>query len=99
MKREFFNAGFLRCFSLVMNGTMTAGTGTQNGISLILYVGSQDVGTDGGEYNTFSATTASTGVKVVIHPQGSVPDLTAAGLDVMPGHSTTVAMRSEHVMR
>ena len=53
----------------------------------------------GAEYNAYEPLTAGEGARLVIHAPGTTPDPLSDGIDLMPGHSTSVAITVEQVKR
>jgi hypothetical protein len=69
------------------------GVGPEVGLSLILFLDTDTMDTDfPGNIDTESTVKQGAGARVVIHGQGSLPSPLIDGFDVLPGHSTSVAL-------
>ena len=97
MFTEFIDPGYFRCFTLSLNSTTVMGSGPLDGISLILYL--EPSSSARAKYNVFSPVMQGRGARLIIHSPGTSPDVMTDGVDVMPGHSTNVAISPEHVVR
>ena len=74
-------------------------TGAENGLSLILYL-EADNGTEiNSQYDASLKSGNALGLKVMIHPRHSYPIPHIDGIDVMPGHSTSIAFKVTHTIK
>jgi hypothetical protein len=84
-----FNGGNLSKENLIARST-----GPQEGLSLIMYLESDNGDfLYNGTYYTFSKTGNAAGVRVVIHPPGTRPSPIDNGFDVSPGYSSSVGVK------
>ncbi len=73
-------------------------TGGERGLSLVLYTEATNGTTPGvGLYNEYSNVGNALGVRVLVHPPGTLPPIHVEGFDVQPGHSTSVSLKSHHI--
>jgi hypothetical protein len=74
-------------------------TGPENGLSLLFYLEATNGSQLNAEYNTLLNNVNALGVKVVIHPRGIYPVPHIEGIEIMPGHSTSVAFQVTNTTR
>jgi len=65
--------------------------GPANGLSLILYLEADEGVNVNIKYNKRMKSGNALGLKVMLHPRHSYPNANVVGMDMMPGHSTSIA--------
>jgi hypothetical protein len=98
------NPTFFNCYTLIQNhsGAGYIGSGPQDGLSLVLYLevrNSSKTGMRKLQYDQYSPVLNAIGARLVIHAPGTLPLPVTAGMDIMPGHSTSVAVNVELLLR
>ena len=84
-----FNGG-----NYTVDSLTTRSTGPQNGLSLILYLESDNGDMlYNGTYHTLSNVANAAGARVVIHPPDSRPNPVDQGFDIPPGFSSSIGLR------
>ena len=73
--------------------------GQEYGLSLILYLEVTNGTKTKSQYFPHINVANSIGARVVIHPQGASPLPQHRGVDVMPGHSTSISYKPQHIFR
>ena len=97
---HFIDPNFYNCFTFNGGGhnkqLKSRSTGPQEGLSMILYLES-DNGQDDfeGIYHTFSTVGNAAGARIEIHYPNTRPNPTDNGFDVSPGFSTSVGIEVE----
>ncbi|CAH1772612.1 unnamed protein product [Owenia fusiformis] len=93
----FTNPYFYKCYTFnamdyndTYNGPFIHSTGTKSGISMLFFLDTHDSGET--LYNPYCPLGGNTGVRVVIHQPGTIPDPFNDGFDVAPGYSTNVGI-------
>nr|AWC68059.1 DEG/ENaC family ion channel ENaC7 [Platynereis dumerilii] len=103
----FFDPYYFNCFTYNMAdpGQATSSGGIENGWSSVLYSGSgildrnKDIRVLPGLHESRSAMSANEGVRVVIHPPGTIPFPLTEGFDVPPGFSASFGIRPRQIKR
>lgn len=96
IKFAHVNPTYFNCFTFTGSGNV--GSGPQNGLSIILYLevkNSTEVGQNKMQYDQYSPVQNAIGARVVIHEPGTMALPVTAGIDVMPGHSSSLAVSVE----
>ena len=104
---RFFDPYYFNCFTYTSPTDEDAALseGIENGWSSILYSGSgildknEDIRVLPGLHESRSAVSASEGVRVVIHPPGTIPFPFTEGFDVPPGFSASFGIRPQRIKR
>ena len=73
--------------------------GQEYGLSLILYLEVTNGTKTKAHYFPLNNVANSIGARVVIHPQGASPLPQHRGVDVLPGHSTSISYKPRHIFR
>ena len=98
---KYVNPYFYNCYTFngasVPNDMTVAGPGY--GLAMILYLETYNGTIDGEALKTSSILGNSIGVRVIVHPPGTLPMPYTHGIDIMPGHSTSVALTVERIKR
>lgn len=94
---QYYNCYMFNGFEVPKNQTISlATTGPQNGLSLILYLESDNGHTNEiGVYDQNSNVFNGAGARVVIHPPRTFPSPLDSGFDVPPGFSTSVGINAK----
>ena len=105
----FVHPIYYNCYTFTANTSgespQAIGAGPENSLSLILYLESsgESENKDGRilqkGYNHRSEVENCAGARVVIHSQGELPQVVTAGLDIMPGHSTSIPVSVELIKK
>lgn len=103
----FFDPYYFNCFTYDTPDPDQAALseGIENGWSSILYSGSgildknDDIRVLPGLHESRSAVSANEGVRVVIHPPGTIPFPFTEGFDVPPGFSASFGIRPRRIKR
>ncbi len=105
---RFFDAYYFNCFTYNAPGgidNFAMSEGIDNGWSSVLFSGSgmldknEDIRVLPGLHESRSAVAASEGVRVVIHPPGTIPFPFTEGFDVPPGFSASFGIRPRRIKR
>ncbi len=74
--------------------------GGERGLSLLLYLEATNGTVPGvGIYDEFTNVGNGLGVRVLVHPPGTLPAMHVEGFDVQPGHSTSVSLKTHHIQK
>ena len=95
-------ADFFNCYTY--KGGASSGktaSGPNNGLSLILYMENQFDGLDtiNYTYNIYSSIQNSFGIRLDIHDAKTMPTPSDTGVDIMPGHSTSIALKETKIKK
>ena len=95
------NAILFNCYTFDPGsfGDNVIATGPENGLSLILYIEADNGTTIQDEYDDMLNSANALGVKLMLHPTHSYPIPHIDGMDIMPGHSTSIAFKVTHTER
>ena len=105
---RFFDAYYFNCFTYNAPGgidNFAMSEGIDNGWTSVLFSGSgmldknEDIRVLPGLHESRSAVAASEGVRVVIHPPGTIPFPFTEGFDVPPGFSASFGIRPRRIKR
>jgi hypothetical protein len=97
----FLNAVMFNCYTF-KPGNRTdnfSSVGQEYGLNLLLYLEVTNGTKSKAVYDSFTSIGNSIGARVTIHPQGSSPLPHYCGLDIMPGHSTSISYKPQHIFR
>ena len=106
--KRFFDAYYFNCFTYNAPGgidNFAMSEGIDNGWTSVLFSGSgmldknEDIRVLPGLHESRSAVAASEGVRVVIHPPGTIPFPFTEGFDVPPGFSASFGIRPRRIKR
>ena len=105
--KRFFDPYYFNCFTYTSPQTeeTALSEGIENGWSSILFSGSgildknEDIRVLPGLHESRSAVSANEGVRVVIHPPGTIPFPFTEGFDVPPGYSASFGIRPRRMKR
>ena len=99
--QSFINPYFYNCYTF--KGASASSDqivpGPAYGLAMILYLETCNGTFDGHSLNSFSTLGNTVGVRVIIHPPGTMPLPYTHGFDIMPGHSTSIVLNVQHVLR
>ncbi len=87
---------YYNCYTFSNVSQQSSAVGVQNGLSLIMK--GQDVSMYG-KYNEISNIDNSAGIRVTIHEPHTIPNLPDNGIDLIPGHSTSVSLVQKNMER
>lgn len=104
---KFFDPYYFNCFTYnaPQSGDTALSEGIENGWSSIVFSGSgmldknSDIRVLPGLHESRSSVSASEGVRVVIHPPGTIPFPFTEGFDVPPGFSASFGIRPRRIKR
>ena len=95
------NPYFYHCYTFkgesASNNIVVAGPGY--GLAMVFYLETYNGTMDGHSLKTFSSIGNTVGVRVTIHAPGTIPLPYTHGFDIMPGHSTSIALNVQHIKR
>ena len=98
---HFINSLMFNCYTFNpgIKGQNFNSVGQEYGLSLILYLEATNGTRVNAPYNYHTGITNSIGARVTIHPQGVTPLPHYSGIDVMPGHSTSISYKPQIIGR
>ena len=100
--QPFLHPSFFACYTYTAAASKNAkDIGPDGGLSLVLYLEAYtpDATVSQILYNSFSNIENADGARVAIHQAGSMPTPSSSGVDVTPGHSTSIGLRQTDVRK
>ena len=97
---HFVDSEYFNCYTFTGGAKSDkSATGPTNGFSVVLYMENLvPLSYNRDEsYNIYSNIQNSFGLRVDIHDEGTLPTLIDTGIDIMPGHSTSIALKANKI--